>query len=337
MRYIMSIYVILGHISILTNIDIPLIGTSYIAVGGFFALSGFLLFSSFQKAPTISHYINRRARRILPPYILVVVLCTTLLWTVSDFPLHEYISSIETWRYLFANLSFLNFLQPTLPGIFSGQEFTMSAVNGSLWTMKGEWICYLTVPIIFFILTKHKHHNGLLLFLGIICVAIFCEWLLYELAENTHNNLYLLLAKQFGGLMVFFYIGALINHLLPMFIRFRWALFLLSIACALFQNYIPLYHLIFLPFSVSIITIFLSLVGSWGKPFNQYDNVSYDMYLFHFPIIQLFVYFGIPEMMPSWLLCISIIIVTYFAGMLSWNLLGKHILYPNSRIKEADG
>lgn len=96
MRYVLSIYVILGHIAVLTGKEIPWVGTPIMAVGGFFALSGFLLFTSFQKRPTLKHYISRRARRILPPYILIVILCTISLWSVSSFSIVEYIQSKDT-------------------------------------------------------------------------------------------------------------------------------------------------------------------------------------------------------------------------------------------------
>lgn len=328
-RYVLCIYVILGHIMVLTNKDIPWMDAPIMAVGGFFALSGFLLFPSFQKKQTLRHYISRRARRILPPYVLIVVLCTTTLWSVSNFSITEYLQSQDTWQYLVANLSFLNFLHPTLPGVFTGPEYVTPAVNGSLWTMKGEWVCYLSVPLIFSIISRGRRKAGIIVLSSIICVTIFSEWILLELAESTANRLYSLLAKQFGTMIVFFYIGALINYLLPTFIKYRWWLFSISLVCIFAQDYIPLYHLIVLPFATSILTLFISLTGSWGVKLSRDDNVSYDMYLFHFPIIQLFIFFGLPEKLPLWIFALSTILLTYIAGMFSWNLVGKHILRQN--------
>ena len=81
-------------------------------------------------------------RRILPPYWATVVLFAILLGFCSASP--DYFLSGQFWKYLIANLCFVNFVEPALPGVFDGMEVT--AVNGSLWTMKVEWMLYLSMP-----------------------------------------------------------------------------------------------------------------------------------------------------------------------------------------------
>lgn len=195
--------------------------------------------------------------------------------------------------------------------------------------MKGEWVCYLSVPFIFFVTSHLGRKTAVAILFSIIFITLLSEWFLYELAEKEANDLYSLLAKQFGTMIVFFYIGALINLLLPTFIKYRCPLFGISLACIVAQDYIPFYHLIVLPFAASVLTLFLSLIGTWGVKLSHSDNVSYDMYLFHFPIIQLFIFFELPDKLPLWLLCLSILFITYISGAFSWSFLGKHILRKN--------
>jgi peptidoglycan/LPS O-acetylase OafA/YrhL len=325
-RYILSTYVILGHIAVLANVHIPLMGHSLMAVGGFFSLSGFLLFASFQSKQSLKKYISKRARRILPPYILVVVVAAVLLVTMSDLSCKAYFLSSDFWKYLAANLSFINFLHPTLPGVFTGDEFYMPAVNGSLWTMKGEWACYLTVPFLFFILARLRKTSGGLLLLSLIILSILLEWVLIELGDRTDNELYYTLAKQFGTMLVFFYVGALINFYLQTFLKFKYLICVVCLFSFAFSQYIPNFELIVRPIATGALVIFLSLVGKWGYVINKIENVSYDMYLNHAPIIQATVYFGLNTMLPTWLLVLVTILVSYLLGLCSWSFVGKRFL-----------
>ena len=68
-RYYLSFCVLLAHFSSLTGNYIPWLQRGTVDVGCFFAISGFLMFLSFQKRPTLRGYLKRRARRILPPYV----------------------------------------------------------------------------------------------------------------------------------------------------------------------------------------------------------------------------------------------------------------------------
>ena len=147
----MSFAVLVAHFSEITGIRYSFFMGSVDAVRGFFILSGFLVFYSFMKKPNLRHYIDRRARRILPPYLFIVTLCWTLGFLVSEFPVKEYFMSTQLWKYVVANYSFLNFIEPSLPGCFGGES-----VNSSLWTMKVEILLYTTVPIVYYLMKKFR-------------------------------------------------------------------------------------------------------------------------------------------------------------------------------------
>lgn len=80
------------------------------------------------------------------------------------------------YKYLVANLCFMNFLAPSLPGVFT--ENIMTAVNGSLWTMKGEVVCYLMVPFVYNYIKKRREKVttilGILIFVCLNCIWHFC-------------------------------------------------------------------------------------------------------------------------------------------------------------------
>lgn len=326
-RYVLSFLVLIAHTATLADVSLPISHYSFIAVGGFFALSGFLLFASFQKKPTLKHYISRRARRILPPYFLVVIVCALTFVLVSSLSWKEYYCSIEFWKYLAANLSFLNFIQPSLPGVFEGSEFYNPAVNGSLWTMKGEWICYISVPILFFFILKHPKKATLILS-PIILLCIVISNLLYFKGEQTGKEIFLTLSKQFNSIFAFFYIGALINVLYKYFLKYKWYIIAIDIAIIIFSNYyVSFYHLVLRPFVVATLVIWFSQVGKWGYFLRHHEDLSYDIYLFHYPIIQLSVLFGLNKTCSPYILLLIIIAVTTLCAFISWNTLGKKILH----------
>ena len=71
--------------------------------------------------------------------------------------------------------------------------------------------------------------------------------------------------------------------------------------------------------------IWLSMVGRWGHFLSRHDNVSYDVYLYHFPVIQLGVYFGIRNLDP--LLGVAIAaVVTLLLSFASWNFIGHRFI-----------
>mgnify|MGYP002577998176 FL=1 len=117
-RYYLSFAVFFAHFGILTNTNYFLPTSSVDAVHGFFVLSGFLVFLSYIRNPQVGHYANRRIRRILPPYFFIITCCFFLGGIISSLSFGEYITSTQTWKYLIANYTFLNFLEPALPGVF---------------------------------------------------------------------------------------------------------------------------------------------------------------------------------------------------------------------------
>lgn len=324
-RYILCLSVIVMHTKELTGVDIPLIMNGTVAVGGFFALSGFLLFSSFQKNPTLSHYFSKRARRILPPYFLIVILCALCFSAISTLSPGEYYADSGFWKYLLANISFLNFLHPELPGVFTGREFFSPVVNGSLWTMKGEWACYSMVPLFFYFIGSNRR-RGMIAFATTVLVSLVIAYVLYGLNEKTGLGIYSTLGKQFRSLIPYFFCGALINLLYERFLKYKWWIIAVAVGLISTADLNPIYYTFLQPVAVSVTVIWVSQVGKWGTFLKNHDDLSYDMYLFHFPIIQLTNLYGLPGNMAPFALLGIIIAASFAAALISWTAVGKHIL-----------
>lgn len=327
LRYVLAFSVIVAHFNELAGFHIPWPIPSYTAVGGFFTLSGYLIFGSYDRRPHLRKFLIRRAQRILPPYILIVLICAFCLVAISSFSPWEYFSSTQWWKYLMANLSFLNFLEPTLPGVFEYNP--IEAVNGSLWTMKIEWMLYLSVPLVVWICQRVRWNRSKL-FIAIYLLSALYKFSLLYLYKQSGEEMYLILSRQVFGQLCYFYAGAFIYFHIEQFRKHSKVLLVIACIIFLFRNYIYGYEQLLEPAVISIFIICASMMGKWGKTLNRIDNVSYDMYLFHFPIIQVSVWSGITNILGAWFGLLWVTTTTLLFALISWHFIGKRFLQGKS-------
>lgn len=111
----------------------------------FFFLSGCLVWASWSRDPNPTRFFQRRALRIFPAlWVLCLVSVLVLGPLVSVLPVGVYFGSLDTWRYL--GTAFL-VSSKTLPGLFPQNAFPF-VVNGSLWTLPVEFLCYVSVAVV---------------------------------------------------------------------------------------------------------------------------------------------------------------------------------------------
>lgn len=208
-RYILSLGVLYCHVLFLTDSTLPTFNLSFYSVGGFFALSGFLMYPNYTRHMQPWLYVRHRARRILPPYFFIVLLCALTLWSVSSCGVGEYFSAPVFWKYLGANLTFLNWFEPALPGVFDSSGYVDSAVNGSLWTMKVEWCLYLSLPVFVWICRKLKTRFAYVA-VTVILFSIIWRICLYSMYVGTGKQIYEILGRQVMGMLAYFYCGVIL-------------------------------------------------------------------------------------------------------------------------------
>lgn len=158
----LALIVVFAHLATLTQASefayFTSIFDSNFAVKGFFAISGFLVAKSYLSSQNLVEYGEKRLRRIYPAYMTSILLglCIGLISTTLSFS--DFIQSPETIKYIIANLTFLNFIQPTLPGVF--EHNFLQALNGSLWTIKVEVMLYFCIPALLYGNKKtRRQHN----------------------------------------------------------------------------------------------------------------------------------------------------------------------------------
>lgn len=292
-RYILALAVIVAHTNEIAGYSTPFFLSSFEAVGGFFALSGFLMYPNYIRHDNFFGYLRQRARRIMPPYILIVLLAAIFLVVASSLSAGQYYTSSGFLAYLGANLSFLNWLHPDLPGVFQGAEFSTPAVNGSLWTMKIEWCLYFSVPL-FILLQRHiRRMSNISLVILVILFSIGYRVLFTSLYLKTGAELYNILSRQLMGQFSYFYCGMLVYFIKDFFTRNILFMGAGGLVLLLISRLSLFGSIILNPVAITMLVMTISLMPYTFSALHHRNNVSYEMYLFHFPIIQFGVFLGI--------------------------------------------
>jgi peptidoglycan/LPS O-acetylase OafA/YrhL len=140
--------VLYGHSYALTGSTVPgFAGTSVSTIGVkiFFSISGYLITLSWLRDPNLLRFLVRRAARIFPALIVVVLLSIFVLGPVfTRLHLADYFRNRSTWRYLENATLYINYF---LPGVFETNTYP-NAINGSLWSLPVEFVMYLATPIV---------------------------------------------------------------------------------------------------------------------------------------------------------------------------------------------
>jgi peptidoglycan/LPS O-acetylase OafA/YrhL len=285
-------------------------------------MSGFLIVGSYDNSSTLSVYLNKRARRILPAYWAALIFTLVLGTIFSTLPLGAFLTSISTWKYAGANLCFANFLHPSLPGLFEGNP-VMSSVNGSLWTIKLEVMFYLSVPAIVWLCRRIGKFQVLG---GLFLMSVVYATTMRRLHHPT-------LATQLPGQLCFFMVGALAYYYRDWCTRnWRWA-WLIAISCYLVSTLSG--WIAFRAIGVSLgVICFGLLFPSLGQP-AKHGDFSYGTYVFHFPVIQTFIAVGLFKSHPE--LALGLILLSVAAlSCTSWNLIEKPFLRRTDKRKLTD-
>lgn len=117
-----------------------------LAVCIFFFFSGFLINKSVHKGCGLLSFLRDRCVRIIPSLAVVVILCAFVLGaSITTYSLKEYLTDAETYRYLLNITVFA--AKYRLPGVFESNGGGNS-VNGSLWTLRVEFLCYIVCYVL---------------------------------------------------------------------------------------------------------------------------------------------------------------------------------------------
>jgi peptidoglycan/LPS O-acetylase OafA/YrhL len=327
LRFFFAANILLAHLCELSqNKSLEFLSNfsnSSIAVKGFFIISGFLVAKSYTNTPSLKEYFIKRAKRILPAYFVVLLFSAVTLSFFSSFNFLEYFTDINVYKYLGWNSIFLNFMHPCLPSLFENN--LICAVNGALWTLKVEEGFYIVLPFIFYAIKKSKKPY---LILGSLYIFSLLYWFVMDFYLNQP-----LLAKQLPGYLVYFVTGIFLFLNFDFVLENKKMLFFSSILLLIISRFSPFQIDVFYPVAFGLMVIIAAYNLPFLNDFGKYGDFTYGLYIYHFPIIQLFRQYDLFEKYNPILTAFCVILITLFFAVLSWFFIEKRFL---DRLKKND-
>jgi peptidoglycan/LPS O-acetylase OafA/YrhL len=134
--------------------------------------------------------------------------------------------------------------------------------------------------------------------------------------------------------MSYFVSGIACYYYNDFFKKYNLKLFVLGVLIFVFESYFDVEFL--KPIALSIIIFTVAFNFKKLNTFAKYGDISYGIYIFHLPLIQVAVHFGLfksVSTITSFSLIISSVLIS---GLLTWHLLEKKFLNKNRKVIKID-
>lgn len=279
----------------------------------FFALSGFLVAGSLERNK-LHHFLALRFLRIFPALAFEVTASAIFIGAFfTSFSATTYFTHPEFFDYF---LNVIGIIHVNLPGVFPHNALP-GLMNPQLWTIPFELECYLAITVlsIFGLVWKRSY---LLLTFSAMTIAAFA-YKLFDLQSSEPNTIE---GHLPGRLLVLTFLAGVLVYRYRYYIQHRIsfgfaAIFLLAI----FLSNPNLYYLSPLP--SAYIAVWVGLMRPIGIPFG---DLSYGVYLFHFPATQVLYAIFPRELIPWPAFAALCLVASALLAMVSWRIVEQPLL-----------
>ena len=316
--------VIVGHAYVLlAQPGIPIVfqvSVSTYAVEIFFALSGFLVVKSWVSDPHMGRFLLKRAIRIIPGLIGVVLFTTLILGPIfTNLSLSEYFSH-SLFQLYFLNIFF--YVIYGLPGVFT-ENIYPNAVNGSLWSLPAEVSMYLLVllsGVIFRLTFKVTWTLLTVLALAVNFGTFVLQWTIFDGVIVYATDM-----RAVAQVSPYFMVGGCL-FLFKKWMPFRPSYTLVAVIVAYLLTLTGWPVQIFL---IVLTSYWIISFGSYSVPvlrdFGRFGDLSYGVYLYGFPVAQWFsLVFGNSISVHAHI--VLTLAVTFVLAFVSWHFIENRAL-----------
>lgn len=278
LRFVLAFAVLFGHSfpisgngsDPITMLILPHAWIGSMAVGGFFAVSGFLVSASISNR-SLREFVVSRCLRLYPAVIVYSLVAIFIIGPIAtSVSLAQYFHTIP-WNNLWnATLWEWNY---NLPYVFSDRPFAGST-NGATWTLPAELRCYIAVFILgVFGLFNSREIANLSLLSALVLIKV--NFVMVPLFGSN---------AQFHEPLLFFIVGSLfwVNR---EYIPLSWPVCGLLILAVFFVAGTGWYPYVYIP-----AVVYSALMIAYRFPhidMDKFGDISYGVYIYAWPIQQL--------------------------------------------------
>lgn len=319
-RFVLAIFVIFSHSFYLGGYgQDPLfkpfqITFASFAVESFFVISGFLVTASFLKSAFLRQYLWKRFLRIFPAFWACLLFSGLMLAPIIYFIEHNGLPPFKVFfSYILGNF-FLFISQKTISGVFV-HNFQPEIINGSLWSLFPEFLCYIALPLIGLLALLTKRKKLLLALFIIYLLGNGIEGLRFGYFEPSAAPDFFRVLFEIRRYSAYFFAGMLF-YLFTAKKTFPNYLFYVFLAGLLISIIFRLYNFIgpiLLPYVIIGLAIKLPFAA-----FSRIGDYSYGLYIYAFPMQQT-IYFLNPYMKSPVIFFFTTVAVTLPLAFLSWH------------------
>jgi peptidoglycan/LPS O-acetylase OafA/YrhL len=274
----------------------------------FFTISGFLVTQSYEATGSPLRYLMKRMLRIFPGLVVALLISAFIIGpALTTLPLRDYLARPEVYRYVLGN-TLLNLSTHELPGVLFAYNPVGLEINGSLWTLRYEFMMYVMVLIL-----GALRLLDIRVLLGLLALGLAClQW---------HALAFL---GTWGWMLAFFAIGMVLYKLRDSGI-FDDRLALAAVAGLVLS--IPIRQFIELfPLFGGYLALYAALNRHLPHiPAARYGDLSYGLYIYGWPIEALIMYASGGKA-AWWQICLISLPLAALAAFLSWHLVEAPML-----------
>lgn len=280
----------------------------------FFALSGFLVSASLERT-SLHGFLTLRVLRIVPALAVVVLLCALILGPMfTSLPLRQYFTSPELGGFF---LNIVAVVHVRLPGVFEHNP-DPGLIASQLWTIPFEFECYFALAILSVLnLLRNRRALARIIVLAALAATV-CAVLISPVSPFDHVP---------GAVLVLCFLAAVGLYDYRDAIAYSPHLAIASVIGSAVLLEVPNASYL-AAFPVAYLTVWLGLKNPPRIPFG---DLSYGVYLIHFPIEQTIMHL-FPGADSWWRLTLMTLPPTFASAWLSWNLVERQILSRKASI-----
>jgi peptidoglycan/LPS O-acetylase OafA/YrhL len=320
-----------GHFGkeILVRISRGQVTLGALAVSGFFILSGFLIAASHLHLKSTTRYLWHRFLRIMPGFLVSLVVVAFGFGALFYYHFNHTLSGYLTFApggsisYITKNF-FLTMNQYDISGLTNHLAYP-GAFNGSLWTLRYEFACYLIIAVFgLFGLLKHNRFVVLLAAMGVYIIYTVNVVLpgsasrVFPVFNDT--EMLLLLTVFLCGTIFYLYRDKI------MLSNRYFLLVLLVFGFTLREGGFSLLMPLVLSYGLMYLAAHLPI-----KSFDRKLDLSYGVYIYAFPVQQTLSLYGLNNLkFPVY--CLVVLLITLLLALLSYTLVER----PAMKLKHAN-